>query len=60
MTKTETTELTENPQPSRKREITAVAAATTVTVVLSVAANVFISKLAGRVQNRIAQKTETE
>jgi NADH:ubiquinone oxidoreductase subunit 4 (subunit M) len=50
----ETTE--EQVQPSRKREMTAVAAAAAVTVVLGMAANIAIGKLSAQVQNRIASK----
>lgn len=59
----------EQPQPqpeetvaaaSRKRQFTAVAAATTVNVVLGVAANVLIGKVAAQVSDRINPQPKIE
>jgi hypothetical protein len=51
----------ENVAPaSRKREFTAVAAATTVSVVLGVASNILVGKVAAQVSNRINPPPKTE
>lgn len=64
MTKSLTTEPTltdENVAPaSRKREITAVAAATTVTIVFGIVANMIAGRLAAQVADRINPKPKTE
>jgi len=64
MPKSPTTEQTPAGQNvaevSRKREITAVATATTVTVILGVATNVLIGKISAQVHDRIAPKPKTE
>lgn len=64
MSKSQTTEPTqteENVAPvSRKREITAVAAATTVTIVLGIVSQQLIGKVAAQVSDRINPKPKTE
>jgi len=58
---TDQTPVAENVAASRKREFTAVAAATTVTVVLGIAANVLIGKVGQKVSDRInPPKPETD
>jgi hypothetical protein len=46
--------------PSRKREVTAVVIATTVGIVLTVGASIFINKIQARVKESIAPTTEDE
>lgn len=61
MTKPETPDtLVEETRPSTRRQVTAVVASTSVTVVLGVLANVAIAKVAGRVHNMIVPATENE
>ena len=57
MTKTATVEET---QPSRKRVVAATVVSTTLTVALSVGANVLISKLAQQVHDRINPKPDND
>lgn len=59
--KTETAEVVTDetvPANSKKREITAAVASTTVTVVLGLAATALVNNIAGRVRNAIAPQPE--
>lgn len=58
--KVETPEVTidEPRRNSKKREITAAVASTTVTVVLGLAATAVVNNIAGRVKNAIAPEPE--
>ncbi len=59
-----TNEPTENeetvPATSKKRQVAATVASTSVTILFGVAANVLISKVATQVHNRIAPKPADE
>jgi hypothetical protein len=63
MTESSLTETPEDARPNRKREVTATVTTAAVTVVLSIAANILVGKVATRVHDTIAPpstKSESE
>ena len=58
--KTEPTTEDQQPEVSKKRQITAAVTSTTVTVLLGLASTAVIELVGQRVKNAIAPKTDTE